>query len=102
MNLEYLESFVANISRLISLEVVIGVVAIALFYWSRFNSWTEKEAKYGKVRPPRQFTTWARFMTYANIYTLSMEVIYLVLLFSPNLIQFLEQLFGAVPGNNTG
>jgi hypothetical protein len=102
MNLSYLETFVAKISGLVSLEAVIGAIAIALFYWNRFNSWTEKEARYGKARPPRQFTTWARFVTYAAIYTLSMEVIYLLLLGSPDLFRFIGHYFGWVPPGGEG
>lgn len=98
MNLDALDMFVNTVSGLVSLEAMIGVIAIALFYWNRFNSWTETEAKYGKARPPRQFTTWARFVTYATLYTLSMELIYLLLLSSPNLIAFLGQHIGESPG----
>ncbi|MBT8340809.1 MAG: PilZ domain-containing protein [Desulfatitalea sp.] len=102
MNLLYVEKFTATISGLVSLEAVIGAIAIALFYWNRFNSWTEKEARYGKTRPPRQFTTWARFVTYATIYTLSMVGIYLLLLVSPDLFRFIGDYFGWVPGGAGG
>jgi PilZ domain len=98
MNLDYLATFLNTISGLVSVETLIGVVAIALFYWNRFNSWTDKEAKYGKARPPRQFTTWARFMTYAVLYTLSMEFVYLLLLSSPNLIDVILKVAGNPPG----
>jgi hypothetical protein len=98
MNLEYLQTFINTVSSRVSLETVIGVVAIALFYWNRYNSWTDKEAKYGKARPPRQFTTWARFTTYAVLYTLSMEIVYLLLLVSPNLIEVIEKIAGSPGG----
>lgn len=100
MPLVDIEMFAANVANLVSLETIIGMIAIALAYWNRFNLWTETEVKYGKIRPPRQFTTWARFMTYATAYTLSMEVIYLLLLVSPNLIRFIGDNFGAVPAVN--
>jgi PilZ domain len=98
MNLEYVQTFINTVFDQVSLETVIGVVAIALFYWNRYNSWTDKEAKYGKARPPRQFTTWARFMTYAVLYTLSMEIVYLVLLTSPNVIEVIEKVAGSPGG----
>ena len=91
MNKELLQAFVTNISSMISIESLIGVIAVALFYGNRFNSWTAKEAKYGKALPPRQFTTWARFVTYATLYTLTIEALYLLLLASPNLVQFLNE-----------
>ena len=97
MNLMQLKAFVATISNLVSMELLIGVIVLALFYGTRFNAWSEKEAEYGRRRPPRQFTTWGRFVSYATLYLCLVQSVYLLLVASPHLIQFIGGALKSAP-----
>jgi hypothetical protein len=72
-------------------QVKLALVILAMYGLNRFNTWTETEQGLGKESPPRHYTTRGRYFSYALLYSLSLEFIYLFLLCSPNLLLFIDQ-----------
>jgi hypothetical protein len=75
-------------SPAMNLQIFFGIIVLGIFAWSKFNSWTGKEDYFTKDSPPRHFTTWARYVSYATIYTIFIEIAYIVILVLPDLLNF--------------
>jgi len=75
----------------VNYQTWIGVVVLAFVAWRKFNTWTEKEEDFGKASPPRHFTTWARYVSYAFFYTLIIETVYIVLVTTPEILNVLAE-----------
>ena len=78
----------------ISWQIVLAVICLAIYSLNRFNTWTEEEASLGKEGPPRHYTTKNRYTIYAVLYTLLIEVIYLLLLSFPGVLIAIDKHYG--------
>jgi hypothetical protein len=70
----------------LSWQIVLAVICLAIYCLNRFNTWTEVEVSLGKESPPRHYTTKNRYTIYAVLYTLTIEVVYLLLLSFPGVL----------------
>lgn len=93
MNTHILEGLGSAISAIKTPQTILGLLVIALFAWTRFNTWTDREKAegYGTGTPPRVYTTWIRYMGCAMVYVLSLEAVYLGFVIVPDLLSILAR-----------
>jgi len=73
--------------------ILLGALFIALVSKIRFNFWTPKNT--GRYSyPPRNFTTWSRFVRSSFLYVLINEIVYFFILISPGTIMFIDKYLG--------
>lgn len=77
----------------LSWQIGLASICLAIYCINRFNTRTEAEECLAKDSPPRHYTTKNLYTSYAVLYTLGIEAIYLILLSFPSLLLFIgEQL----------
>jgi hypothetical protein len=70
--------------------ILAGALFIFIYSWSKFNGWTGKEDLEYKD-PPRHYTTWGRFISFAFLYTLVIEFFYMFIVFCPQGAVYIDQ-----------
>jgi len=81
-------------SPTLTIQIFSGIFVLGLFYFNKFNTWTGKENHFFKSSPPRHFTTWARYISYAILYTLIIESTYLLILVIPEILRIFAEHLG--------
>jgi len=84
------------------LQILLSIIILGVFYWDKFNTWTSKEDYPESKNPPRHFTTWAKYFGYALIYTLCLELAYLLILAVPDILDVINKVFklNFIPGDS--
>lgn len=81
-------------SPTLTIQIFFGIIVLGLFYFNNFNTWTGKEDHFIKSSPPRHFTTWARYISYAILYTLIIESTYFLILVIPEIFKIFAEHLG--------
>lgn len=76
---------------------IIGAIFIAMIFMVRFNTWAPVEDKAKLTNPPRHFTTWGRYTRYALLYVAANEILYLLIIWFPDIA---KELVGFATANN--
>ncbi|MCW8997924.1 MAG: hypothetical protein OQK04_04340, partial [Kangiellaceae bacterium] len=79
-------------------EVLVGGSAVAIFFWSKFNTWVGTELNVRRGSVPKHYTTWGRFTRMRIQYTFLSLVVFSIFLASP---EFVEWGLGKISGADT-
>lgn len=69
-----------------SLPAILSMAIIPFYSWFNFNTWTGEEFKLAMNNPPRHYTTFSRYVWYAFLYTMVLELVYILFLVVPGFI----------------
>lgn len=67
------------------LVISLGALFILFFAFVKFNTWTQDRGEDYRL-PPRYFTTFKRYFTYAVVYVFLTELIFFIIVFAPDFI----------------
>lgn len=88
-----LSGIAPDLEVLTSLPAIISMAVIPFYAWYNFNTWADKKLVLAMKNPPRHYTTFLRYVWYAWLYTMVMELVYMLLLVAPGLISVLTEAF---------
>ena len=75
-----------KLAVLTNIQSIISMAIIPIYSWCNFNTWAGEKFEMAMNNPPRHFTTFSRYVWYAFLYTMVVEMVYLLFLVAPGLI----------------
>ena len=87
------------------IQSIISMAIIPIYSWFTFNTWAGEKFEVVMNNPPRHFTTFSRYVWYAFLYVMVVELVYILLLIVPGLVEVLINTFDlpiTVDQNQTG
>lgn len=90
---------------LTNIQSILSMAIIPIYAWFNFNTWAGEKFEVVMNNPPRHFTTFSRYVWYAFLYTMIVEMVYILFLVAPGLIEVVTKAFDLaikVDATNTG